>query len=476
MEGHEEFSFQMDVEGEITVSNDVWKSLNEDDQNDVLIECQEVLKNAKPKRIHKALRNKFYDVIVVPVYSPKYSLEGIVVNGFSIHFTLFDNIVINNIVDVAFLVSLKDGEFYLDGVNNRMEQLTGMKKQNVLGKPVKEILPKEVVSRALEKNFEAIKSGKTVQWEECANYPIGLKYFDVSVTPIYNVRGDCQGLIGTAHDVTATKTAEMEKYKNYSILNGIIEGTSDAIFVKDLEGRYILVNTSGAKLLGISPYEHLQKRDFELFSEETAMQFVLSDREVLQDGIQRTYEEDVVINNRRYDFLSVKGVYRNLDGKAAGTYGISRDITKMKKYEKELKLSNSLLKATLNATADGILVLDKNHKITMFNDKFLELWKLSKEYLEETSYEEILTQVLNQLSNPEECWDRLEELELNPGMRSYDIIEFKDGRVFERYTIPQIINKEIVGRVFSYRDIGPRKTAEEKRKIENGQGPEVQQV
>lgn len=461
------FSIQLDGDGEIEMANDAWRLLPADDQDEILESCYEVIDREEPIRIHKALHGKFYSLIVVPFYNSKDELGGISANGFPISFTLFDNVVMNNIVDIAFYVSVRDGEFYLDGVNDVMEKLTGLKKKDVLGKKVTEIVPKDSITNVLKHNYEAVDSGKTIKWEEVMTYPVGVKYFDVAVTPIFNDRGQCQALIGTAHDVTEIRKAEKETYKNFSLINAIIEGTSDYIFVKDLDSRYLMVNTSGAKLLGVSPYELIHKRDYEMFSGETAAQFVMSDREVLEDGIQRTYEEDVIINNRKYHFMSVKGVYRNLDGKVSGIFGISRDITKLKNIENELKKSNAILKATLNATADGILVLDKNHKVQMYNEKFLELWKFSKEFIENNRYEEILTKVLNQLKNPEECWDRLEELELNPLERSYDIIEFKDGRVFERYTIPQIVNNELMGRVFSYRDIGPRMKIDEVRDYQN---------
>lgn len=451
------FSFQLDAEGEVFAENEECKKLSFDDREDLQREYDEVIKTGVPKRVHKTYSGNFYAVFITPVYTEKNTIEGHVINGFPIPFTLFDNLVVNSIVDIAFYVSLKEGDLYLEGVNNAVEKLTGLKKSRILGKKVVDILPRTSILRVLEKNYESLHTGRTVHWEENIRFPVGQKYFEITVTPVCNERGFCGALIGTAHDVTARKMAEVETAKNYSIINAIIEGTSDAIFVKDREGRYKLCNSSGAELLGFSSYDMIQKRDIELFSEETASQFVTSDRVVLEDGIQRTTEEEVTINGKFHHFLSVKGVYRDQDGKVAGTFGISRDITKIKQIEKDLVHSNSLLKATLNATADGILVLDHNRKVTLYNDRFKELWRFSDDFILNTQYEVLLGKVLNQLINPEECLDRLEEIELDPLMRSYDILEFKDGRLFERYTIPQILNGELVGRVFSYRDIAERK-------------------
>lgn len=457
------FSFQLDAEGEIYAENEIYKQFSPEDKEDIHLEYDEVIKTGIPKRVHKTYNGQFYSMFISPVLSDENTVEGHIVNGFPIPFTLFDNLVVNNIVDIAFYISSRDDDLYLEGVNNTVETFTGLKKSKIIGKRIVDILPKTSILRVLEKNYEALHSGRTIHWEESIRFPIGQRYFEIAVTPVCNDRGFCGALIGTAHDVTARKLAEIETAKNFSIINAIIEGTSDAIFVKDLEGRYKLCNTSGAKLLGFSSYEMLQKRDLELFSEETAAKFVTSDREVLEDGIQRMYEEEVTINGRFYNFLSVKGVYRDQDGKAVGTFGISRDITSLKKIEKDLIRSNSLLISTLNATADGILVLDQHRKVALFNDRFKELWSFSDDFIRNTQYEVLLGKVLNQLRNPEECLDRLEEIELDPFMRSYDILEFKDGRFLERYTIPQILNGELVGRVFSYRDITDRKEIQEQK-------------
>src|SRR5262249_40173267 len=86
---------------------------------------------------------------------------------------------------------------------------------------------------------------------------------------------------------------------------------------------------------------------------------------------------------------------------------------------------------------------------------------LTSEQIQNQGYEWALGYVLDQLLHPEKCLRRLEEIFSHPDYESVDILDFKDGRVFERYSRPQKVGGQIRGRVFSYRDITERKRTEE---------------
>lgn len=131
-----------------------------------------------------------------------------------------------------------------------------------------------------------------------------------------------------------------------------------------------------------------------------------------------------------------------------------------KKSEEELERSYSLLKATIESTADGLLVVDRNNKVVLYNRKFSEMWRIPQEVLDKNEDHELLMYVKDQLLKPEEFLDSVKNLYNDPVRIISDLIEFEDGRVFERYSQPQVINGRNVGRVWSFRDITGRKKAE----------------
>ncbi len=129
---------------------------------------------------------------------------------------------------------------------------------------------------------------------------------------------------------------------SYDILQAVIEATPDAIFVKDLDGRYVLVNEAAARFLGRSPADVVGKNDFELYPEETARQFIEDDKRVLATGQAQSFEGVASSALGQQAYLVTKGVYRDTGGHILGIYGISHDIT-------ELRLARETLEHTREA-------------------------------------------------------------------------------------------------------------------------------
>ncbi len=146
-----------------------------------------------------------------------------------------------------------------------------------------------------------------------------------------------------------------------------------------------------------------------------------------------------------------------------------RDITERKRTDTELKESLSLSKATLESTTDGILVVNRQGLIVSANQKFRELWQIPEGITASRDAEQALNCVLDQLLDPDGFLQEVKALYDQPAAKSFDVLHFKDGRVFERYSIPQYLDWEIVGRVWSYRDVTERVRAEEDLRQANEQ-------
>ena len=135
-------------------------------------------------------------------------------------------------------------------------------------------------------------------------------------------------------------------------------------------------------------------------------------------------------------------------------------MTARRRADREIEESLSLLRATLEATTEGILVVNENGKIVNFNRKFTEMWRLPESVLVSRDDNQALAWVLDQLKDPEKFIKKVKELYSQPESKSYDWLEFKDGRIFERYSQPQKIGGQTVGRVWSFRDVTDRRLME----------------
>ena len=137
------------------------------------------------------------------------------------------------------------------------------------------------------------------------------------------------------------------------------------------------------------------------------------------------------------------------------------DITQRREAQHQANRSLSLLRATLESTADGILVVDVTGKILSFNQKMSDMWGISADVFASGDDERAINAALAKLSHPEDFMAKVVELYSNPDLASYDVLELKDGRIFERYSQPQRIDDVAVGRVWSFRDVTARRRAEE---------------
>ena len=170
-------------------------------------------------------------------------------------------------------------------------------------------------------------------------------------------------------------------------------------------------------------------------------------RALADDGRWRELEVDVV--NRLHE-PAVRGIVVNF-----------RDVTERREAERERERSLSLLEATLDATADGILVVGREGRIERFNRKFASMWRVPPDLLASGDNERAMSFVLDQLQEPAAFLERIRALSDRLDAESHDTLRFRDGRVFERYALPQRLAGEVVGRVLSFRDVSERVRAEE---------------
>ncbi|WP_083266468.1 sensor domain-containing phosphodiesterase [Arthrobacter sp. U41] len=139
-----------------------------------------------------------------------------------------------------------------------------------------------------------------------------------------------------------------------------------------------------------------------------------------------------------------------------------RDTSHRLAADAGLREALSLLSATLESTADGILVVGADGRIAGVNNQFHAMWGVPRELLATQDDEAVMGFVLDQLVDPAQFVEKISALYADPDAESHDVLDFLDGRTFERYSRPQKVADRVVGRVWSFRDVTPARIAQDR--------------
>ena len=121
-----------------------------------------------------------------------------------------------------------------------------------------------------------------------------------------------------------------------------------------------------------------------------------------------------------------------------------------------LRKAASLQRAVIEAATDGILVVSKDGQVQIHNQRLLDFWHIPSEYLNTHNYTDLLELVAEQLDDPVPFLKKAHELPTHPDVSTFDILRFKSGLVLEQHSHPQRLDQQIVGRVWSFRDVTER--------------------
>ncbi len=257
------------------------------------------------------------------------------------------------------------------------------------------------------------------------------------------------------HKIMECQQAESSLKKSEERFRAIFEQANDSIVLIDTEtGGFTEFNEATHISLG---YTHKEFRKLKVSDIEAT-----ESPEEVQKHIEKVVVEgsDVFETKHRTKTGEIRDVLVSIrtieiDNKVF-LIDIWRDITERKRMEEYLKTSLSLLNSTMESTADGLLVVGHDRKARLYNKPFTEMLRIPEDILSTNNDEKMIACVLDQLKAPDEFLDKLKELYNNPEMNSFDVLTFKDGRIFEGYSQPQKIDDQIVGRVWSFRDVSTK--------------------
>jgi PAS domain S-box-containing protein len=329
------------------------------------------------------------------------------------------------------------------------------KSERLVGRTVRDVVRSEDPTEpAIAHHLAALAGGR-----QTFPYLHSGQWYDVQIEPLRDDSGAIIGCVGAAINITdrrdtldrlARSEARLAEAQRLAHVGSFEWSVHDDLMTWSDELR---------RIYGIEPDEAGGTLDAFLSrvhdDDETHVRSLMLD--VCQHPKPFSYEHRIVRPGGEIRVLHTAGdVVRNGTGKAQRVVGSSWDITRQHHTMEKLQQSVSLLEATLDATADGILVVDRQGHVATYNRRLLALWRIPPSLAARGEDYALLSFVANQLEEPQAFLEGVRDLYASPENKSLDILRFRDGRVFERYSMPQQVEEQIVGRVWSFRDVTQR--------------------
>ncbi|PSB56242.1 PAS domain S-box protein [Chamaesiphon polymorphus] len=236
-------------------------------------------------------------------------------------------------------LAILDRELRFIRINQQLAEINGIAAEDHIGRTVREIVP--ALADENEPLLQSVlTTGKPLLNIELSGetkaQPGVCRTWIENCYPLQAETGQIVGINVVVQEITDRKRAEAELARVNGILNATIDGTADVIFVKDLQGKYIVANATAAEWLDATVADILGRDDTSLFPPEIARHIMSVDRQIMETGESLVYEEEVPKQGSLRSLLSAKYPWRDPHGQIVGVIGISRDITDRKRAETAL--------------------------------------------------------------------------------------------------------------------------------------------
>lgn len=412
-----------------------------------------------------------FDMIKVPLFDPEGRRTGLVVLGRDIskkkqaeealrrselkYRSLFENSQVG-----IYRLRLEDG--LILEANQRLLQLIGSNNpEEIIGKRSSSEFYVNASDRQEVLNY-LHEQGEHRDYEVLWHQPNGNIIWGLCSARI-NQEENC--IDGVIIDISDRKRTEEALKLSEAKYRDLVETANCIILRWDTSGNIRFINDYGKEFLGFKENEILGKNVVGNIVPETEtsgrdLQFLMEDICQHPENYLLNENENICKNGQRVWVVWANKPIFNEKGELVEILSVGTDATERQHAQKALEHSLSLQQATFESIQDGILAVDNNTNIVSCNQAFLEMWSITDQVLDEHSHDQRIQYIANQVKDTQEFFQRVKQLYATPELQSYDLLELKDGRVFERYSCPQRLGEKIIGRVWSFRDLTDQKRAE----------------
>jgi len=377
---------------------------------------------------------------------------------------IFTNLIEN--IDARIYIKDKDHKFLR--INSNHARYLGLDSPDeAIGKSDHDFFEEDNVVQWHQEENIIMKHGGSIQQENFDILKDGRKRWNTTdKVPIKDAEGNVLGIFGMSKDITEQRKMEESLAHERDLFNILMENITDAIYFKNSKGEFIRVNKRMANLFGAeSPETMLGKTDFDYFDESHAREAWEDEKRIMETGepIINKEEKETWPDGHITWALTTKMPLKGAGGEIIGTFGVSKDITELKKYSHLVQEKKKYFEALFSSSMNGIVSLDQNSKVIDVNSAFEEMFGYSKNELMGKEIDQIISRSENMYS---EARDITEAVQNGQCAVMETVRTRKDGSLInvKIYASPIIINNEKNGALGIYYDITERKEYENKLK------------
>ncbi|WP_080506157.1 PAS domain-containing protein [Halorubrum sp. BV1] len=283
--------------------------------------------------------------------------------------------IFREIEDAVFLIDVEraggDYTFTFLRNNDTHQRQTGLSEDSMRGQTPREFLGEEQGATVASNYRRCVEQQTTVEYEEKLDLPGGTGYWKTKLTPITE-GGDVAYIVGVARDITEEKQQERTHDQTYRRFETVLETMSAAVFLKDTDGRYLLMNQACRDLLDIHG-DPEGMTDEDLFPPAAVERARSDDRRVLQDGEPIEIEETVPTPTGESVRLTRKSPVYDEEGTIVAICGVSTDISEQKERERTLQRLKDRLELAVEGGQIGVWDWDMISDEVEFNDQWAEM-------------------------------------------------------------------------------------------------------
>jgi PAS domain S-box-containing protein len=273
-------------------------------------------------------------------------------------------------------IFLKDREGRYLLVNRRYGEWMQRTPEQIHGRTSDEVFPPEVARGMLRRDREVLEHGTVSNVEVATDFldnELGVDYVMVTKFPVRDDAGEIMGIAGFAMDISARKRAEMALRETQGRLQAIMDNAPFAIFLKDREGRYQLINRTYTDWFGDRPQDVVGRTAAEVFPSEQARRWEESDLELMATGRVAEEERPVYSGRPGIDYVrSTKFPIRDDRGTIVGVAGFIADITARERAERTLHETQHWLQAIMDNAPFAIFLKDREGRYQLINRAYTD--------------------------------------------------------------------------------------------------------